>query len=90
MFEKGELVTVRKKFWEIPPVFPLGIASEMRDYQGEIYRIAKTNSNGIKSRYQLETLGNQLISWTWDENWLEPATKIKDIDSLEVEELFNV
>lgn len=85
MFQKGELVRIKNKFWEYLPTYSLGTNEYMRKMQGQEYKVRTNPVNGLKTHYRLST--DDEYNWVWDENWLEPAYVIKDINASEIEGL---
>ena len=85
MFQKGDYVRIKEKFWEIPPTIKLGVNEIMRKYAGKEYQIRLTHYGDMRTRYKL---CDNMHDWIWDENWLEPVSEIKDVYTEELDILF--
>lgn len=91
MFEVGDIVRIKDKFWKCKPTVPLGITDVMQSMQGEIYKVKKNQINGYITRYRLDveikpdTAWDENKDWVWDENWLEPVVEIKEIYTEELD-----
>lgn len=86
MFQIGDLVRIKDRFWTCRAISDLRYNRTMQDMQGQEYTIKNNNVSGNKYRYRLDT--DTVHDWVWDEAWLEQVTEIKDVYTEELDLLF--
>ena len=94
MYQVGDLVRIKDNFWLYQPTARMGYNGDMKNMQGEVYKIRATPINGCKTHYRLDvskktdSIWEEDHDWVWDEAWLEPVTEIKDVYTEELDLLF--
>jgi len=77
-FKVGDKVTVKEKFWEIES----GVCTDniMKKLAKRTLEVVFVHSNG--NVYTKQDTSNDVTSWTWDKNWVEPYNTTITWDNL--------
>ena len=92
MYQIGDLVRIKDNFWLCQATARMGYNNDMKNMQGEVYKIRATPINGCETHYRLDVKKPDSIwglehDWVWDEAWLEPVTETTEIKDVYTEEL---
>ena len=83
MYEVGDIVRIKEKFWKLRTTYMLTVNARMHAYEDYVTTIKEKNVNGNPTWYKMAE-----FPWVWDENWLEPVTEIKDVYTEELDSIF--